>query len=77
MDNIDIKKTLDDLTSRGVLSADGRRKMFEILATQAAEHNNAKRLLEEDVERLRAQSKSLQEKLQEVSALVPKTKLSK
>jgi len=76
MKNNDIKQILDGLTRRGVLSADGRRQMFSILLRQATEHDTAKKLLEEDITRLRSQRDALVKKNEELLSLVPKTKLA-
>lgn len=77
MDNNTIKNVLDSLTSRGVLSADGRRQMFTILLEQAREHNDKVALLEADLERVRSSRNALSTKVTELTALVPKSKLPK
>jgi len=76
MENKDIQGVLNSLTSRGVLSADGRRQVFAILTQQAKEHETDKSLLEADVERLRKQKAALLVKNAELLSLVPKSKLA-
>lgn len=76
MDNNSIRNILDGLTKRGVLSADGRRQVFAILLEQAKEHEQEKKLLQEDVTRLRSTKNALTNKLNLARTLIPKSKLA-
>lgn len=76
MDNASIKGVLDGLTKRGVLSADGRRQVFNILLQQAKEHQEKTKLLEDDLKIVRGQRNMLKTKLDKAITLVPKNKLS-
>lgn len=75
MDNASIKGVLDGLTKRGVLSADGRRQVFNILLQQAREHEQETSLLKNDLEHARTQRDAFKTKLDKAVALLPKTKL--
>lgn len=74
MDNNTIKQVLDGLTSRGVLSADGRRQMFTILLQQAKEHADETTLLKDDLKNVRAQRDGLVQKIRTLESQVAKKK---
>lgn len=76
MDNSSIKNMLDGLTSRGVLSADGRRQIFNILLEQAKDFENQKAVLENDLQHVRQQRDAFKSKLDKALQLVPASKRS-
>jgi len=63
MESNTIKEILDSLTSRGVLSADSRRQVFDILLKQAGDYEKKISLLESDLKRVRESRDALLNKL--------------
>lgn len=59
IENATVKNILDGLTSRGVLSADGRRQVFAILLEQSTGYEQKISLLEGDLKRVRASRDAL------------------
>lgn len=74
MENLTIRNVLDSLTTRGVLSADGRRQVFRILEALKVEHNQEVDLLKNDISNLRTQREALLTKISDLEGQLTKKK---